>query len=182
MAAITSRYARALGFVVAADGLDPRAAQGQLVRFGALLRDNRDLREVLTDPSIPSPQKLGVLDGLAGRLGLSKAVRNFIAVIMDHERLHELGEIETEFAEVAAEGEHIADAEVVSARPLNEEDRVQLAERVKQLAASEVHITYTENPALLGGAVIRIGSTVWDGSLRAQLEQVRQKMITAPLG
>ena len=182
MAAITSRYARALGFVVAADGLDPRAAQEQLASFGTLLKGNRELREVLTDPSIPSPQKLKVLDGLAERMGLAKAVRNFIAVVMDHERLGELGEIETEYAAVAAADEHIADAEIVSARPLNEEDRVQLVERVKQLAASEVHITYTEDPALLGGAVIRIGSTVWDGSLRAQLEQVRQKMITASLG
>ena len=182
MAAITSRYARALGFVVAADGLDPRAAQEQLASFGALLRESRDLREVLADPSIPSPQKLKVLDGLAGRLGLSGPVRNFIAVVMDHERLHELKEIETEFAAVAAAGEHIADAEVVSAHALNEDDRAQLAERVKQLAASEVHITYTEDPTLLGGAVIRIGSTVWDGSLRAQLEQVKQQMMSAPLG
>ncbi len=176
MAAITSRYARALGFVVAADGLDPRDAQEQLASFGALLKENRDLREVLADPSIPSPQKLGVLDGLAGRLGLSKPVRNVIAVMMDHERLHELGQVEIDFAAVAAADEHIADAEIISAHPLNEDDRAQLAERVKQLAASEVHITYSEDPSLLGGAVVRIGSTVWDGSLRAQLTQMKEQL------
>ena len=90
MAAVDLRYARALAAVISDQKLDVVAAQGQLNDFVETLEASADLREVLQDPSIPEQQKLKVLDAIAAKSGMSKTVRNFIAVITHHQRLHEL--------------------------------------------------------------------------------------------
>ena len=179
MAEFAARYARAFGQVVSAAGMVPAAAQEQMERFAGLLGESRELREVWTDPSIAIGQKVGVLDALAGRINLAPPVRNFLAVIMSHQRLSELDEIRTEYAQVAAEVQHVTEAAVESAHPLAEPERRELTQRVEQLAGGEVRLRWSENPSLLGGAVIRIGSTVYDGSLRAQLEQMKQQLMRA---
>ena len=179
MSVVGLRYARAFGQVATAASLDPAAAQEQMKGFADLLAENGELREVLTDPSIATPQKNRVLDALAARLSISGPVRNFLAVVMDHGRLGELDEIRSEYALVADAGQHVVEAQIESAHALAEPERRVLAERTEQLAGGPVRLTWSENPALLGGAVIRIGSTVYDGSLRAQLEQMRQSLIDA---
>jgi F-type H+-transporting ATPase subunit delta len=106
-------------------------------------------------------------------------VRNFIAVVMDHQRLHELDEILTEYRAVADEQSNLAEAEITSAHPLNDQDRAELEAQVARLAGSRVRTTYRQDPTLLGGAVVRIGSTIYDGSIRAQLQQLKQKLVNA---
>ena len=147
--------------------------------FAASLAGSRELREVMADPSIPAEQKLAVLDALAARIGMMREVRNFFAVIIDHQRLGDLQEILRCYAEVADSGQGVAEAEVVSAHVLNDDDRKQLEEQVARLAGSRVRVAYTQDASLLGGAVVKIGSTVYDGSLRAQLEQMKQSLVTA---
>lgn len=180
MAVVDLRYARALAAVVEEQKLDPAAVQAQLNDFAALLNDSAELREVLQDPSIPEAQKLGLLDALAGRTSMSRAVRNFIAVITHHGRLHEFNEILTAYATLADEQMHIAEAEIVTARPVDERNRQLLEQQVAKLAGGQhVRATYSEDPALLGGAVVKLGSTVYDGSVRAQLQQLKQRLMTA---
>ena len=173
------RYAHAFAEVATRAGLDVQAAQAQMQAFADQLADSRELSEVLTDPSIPSEQKLAVIDAIAERLGLMREVRNFIAVIMDHQRLGELNEILSAYNEVAEAGKHIKEVEVTSARELNHDDRQQLEFEISKLAVSRVKISYTQDPALLGGAVVKIGSTVYDGSVRTQLDQLKQSLMTA---
>jgi F-type H+-transporting ATPase subunit delta len=120
-----------------------------------------------------------VLDAIAGKIGMVPQVRNFIAVIMDHDRLGDLGEILDEYHAVADEGAGLSEAEIVSARALNEEDRIALESQVAKLAGGRVRATYREDPSLLGGAVVRIGSKVYDGSIRAQLERLKQRLVSA---
>ena len=180
MAVVDSRYARAFAAVVQDQKLDIAAAQGQLNDFAETLELSAELREVFENPSIPEPQKLKVLDAISTRLGLSSAARNFIAVITHHQRLHELRDILAAYDAVADEEKSIAETEITTARPLDEGNRKLLEEQVAKLAGGQkVRATYKEDAALLGGAVVRIGSTVYDGSVRTQLEQLKKQMVAA---
>ncbi len=120
MSALTLRYAHAFASVAASNHLDANAAQQQLRDFSETLPDSHELREVLMNPSIANEQKLKVLDAIAGRIGMFPQVRNFLAVIMDHQRLAELEEILTEYHAVADEQSGLAEAEITSAHPLND--------------------------------------------------------------
>ena len=179
MSVLSLRYAHAFASVAASAHLDIPAAQQQLNDFSGTLAGSRELREVLMNPSIPNEQKLKVLDAIAGRIGMFPQVRNFLAVIMGHQRLDELDEILTEYHAVADEQAHVAEAEITSAHPLNDQDRTELEAQVSRLAGGTVRATYHQDATLLGGAVVRIGSTVYDGSIRAQLRQLKQKLVNA---
>jgi F-type H+-transporting ATPase subunit delta len=179
MSVLSLRYAHAFASVAAASHLDVAAAQQQLNDFSGTLAGSRELREVLMNPSIANDQKLKVLDAIAGRIGMFPQVRNFIAVIMNHQRLDELDEILTEYHAVADDQSGLTEAEVTSARPLNDNDRAELETQVQKLAGGRIRTTYSQDATLLGGAVVRIGSTVYDGSIRAQLQQLKQKLVNA---
>jgi F-type H+-transporting ATPase subunit delta len=179
MSVIALRYAHAFASVAASDKLDTAAALQQMRDFAVTLADSSELREVLMDPSISTEQKMKVLDAIAPRIGMLPQVRNFVAVVMDHNRLAELDEIVAEYATVADVDAGVAEAEITSARPLNEDDRKELEVEVAKLAGGRVRATYFEDATLLGGAVVRIGSTVYDGSVRAQLAQLKQKLVNA---
>jgi F-type H+-transporting ATPase subunit delta len=179
MSVLSLRYAHAFASVAASAHLDTATAQQQLNDFSGTLAGSRELREVLMNPSIANDQKLKVLDAIAGRIGMFPQVRNFLAVIMDHQRLDELDEILTEYHAVADEQSSMAEAEITSAHPLTEQDRVELEAQVAKLAGGRVRTTYLQDATLLGGAVVRIGSKVYDGSIRAQLQQLKQKLVNA---
>jgi F-type H+-transporting ATPase subunit delta len=180
MAAIDLRYARALAAVVSNQKLDVVAAQGQLNDFVDTLEASAQLREVLEDPSIPEGQKLGVLDGIAKKAGMSKTVRNFIAVIVGHQRLNEMRDMVAAYATIADEESSVAEADIVSAHPLDKTNRKLLEDKIAKITGlQKVHATYTEDATLLGGAVVTIGSTVYDGSVRAQLQQLKARLVAA---
>src|ERR1700722_4146016 len=179
MSVLSLRYAHAFASVAAASHLNVATAQQQLSDFSGTLAGSRELREVLMNPSIANDQKLKVLDAIAGRIGMFPQVRNFIAVIMNHQRLDELDEILTEYHAVADDQSGLTEAEVISARPLNDNDRAELETQVAKLAGGRIRTTYFQDATLLGGAVVRIGSTVYDGSIRAQLQQLKQKLVNA---
>jgi F-type H+-transporting ATPase subunit delta len=180
MAAVDLRYARALAAVISDQKMNVVATQGQLNDFVDTLEASAELREVLENPSIPEPQKLKVLDAIAAKSGMSRTVRNFIAVIAHHQRLHELRSMVAAYATIADENSSIAEAEIVSALPLDEKNRKLLEEKISTMTGQQhVHATYSEDTTLLGGAVVTIGSTVYDGSIRAQLQQLKARLIAA---
>jgi F-type H+-transporting ATPase subunit delta len=180
MAAIDLRYARALAAVISDQKLDVVATQGQLNEFADTLESSAELREVLEDPSIPEPQKLNVLDAIATKAGMSKTVRNYIAVIAHHQRLHELRQMVDAYAMIADEESSVAEAAIVSAQPLDADMRKLLEGNIRKLTGSnQVHVSYSEDKALLGGAVVTVGSTVYDGSIRAQLQQLKARLVAA---
>lgn len=179
MSAVALRYAQALAAVVASHKLDVLATEQQLTDFNDALEESQALREVLANPAIPADQKLRVLDAIASRLGLFPQVRNFLAVVTDHQRMNVLKEILDEYHSLADERAGLAEAEITTARPLNNEDRTELEAQVARLAGGRVRATYREDASLLGGAVVRIGSTIYDGSIRARLLGLKQKLVNA---
>jgi F-type H+-transporting ATPase subunit delta len=177
MSIVDLRYARALDSVVAEHRLDRAEVQRQLASFSSTLSESDELLEVLEDPSIPEPQKLRLLDALAARLSLDKVVRNFIALTASHHRLNEFSEIEAAYAALVDEAGSVVEVEVSSASPLNDASKARLEEQIVRLAGSQkIHPIYTQDRSLLGGAVVRIGSTVYDGSIRGQLQQLKQSL------
>ncbi|MDQ2736515.1 MAG: ATP synthase F1 subunit delta, partial [Pseudomonadota bacterium] len=170
MSALTLRYAHAFASVAESNHLDAASAQQQMRDFSDTLADSHELREFLMNPSLAVDQKLKVLDAIAGRIAMFPQVRNFLAVIMDHQRLAELDEILTEYHAVADRQSGFAEAEITSARPLTDQDRAELEAQVAKIAGGRVRATYLEDASLLGGAVVRLGSTVYDGSVRGQFQ------------
>lgn len=179
MSVLSLRYAHAFASVTASSHLDTAAVQQQLNDFSGTLAGSHELREVLMNPSIANEQKLKVLDAIAARIGMFPQVRNFVAVIVEHQRLEELHEILAEYHNVVDEQLKLAEAEITTAHPLNDQDRVELETQVAKLVGSRVRATYHQDATLLGGAVVRIGSTVYDGSIRAQLQQLKQRLANA---
>jgi F-type H+-transporting ATPase subunit delta len=179
MASPAPRYARAFAEVAESAKLDAAVAQQQMSDFAETLAGSSELRGFLENPSIEIAKKLKVLDAIAARMGMFPQVRNFIAVILEHHRLDELGEILAEYGEVVDAHSGAVEARVISARPLNDVDRAQLEQQITKLAGARIRASYTEDASLLGGAVVEIGSTVYDGSVRAQLERLKQKLVNA---
>ena len=180
MAVVDLRYARALDEVVVEQKLSRDAVASQLRDFQGTFAESPALREIFENPSIPEDQKLRVLDALASRISMDRTVRNFVAVVMNHQRLQELPEIVQAYLERADVERGVTEAEVTSARPLDAEGKRTLEASIARLTGgTSVRATYREDPTLLGGAVIRVGSTVYDGSVRGQLEQIRQRMVSA---
>jgi F-type H+-transporting ATPase subunit delta len=179
MASSAPRYARAFAQVAESAKLDATRTQQQLRDFADTLAGSSELREFLENPSIEMPAKLKVLDAIAKRLGMYVQVRNFIAVILDHQRLTELGEILNGYRELADEHAGAVEAKITSSRKLSDVDRAQLEAEVTKLAGARVRASYAEDASLLGGAVVEIGSTIYDGSVRAQLQRLKQKLVNA---
>jgi F-type H+-transporting ATPase subunit delta len=179
MTSTAPRYARAFAQVAEASHIDVAAAQQQLLDFAETLADSHQLRELLGNPSIEMARKLRILDAIAQRAEILPQVRNFLAVILEHHRLAELDEIRAEYAKIVDAHSGAVEARIISARPLSPSDREQMEAEIAKLAGAQVRATYAEDVSLLGGAVVEIGSTIYDGSLRAQLQQLKHKLVNA---
>jgi F-type H+-transporting ATPase subunit delta len=179
MASSAPRYARAFTEVAESAKLDAAKAQQQMRDFADTLTGSGELREFLENPSIEMAKKLKVLDAIAKRIGMFLQVRNFLAVILEHHRLSELEEILTAYRDLADELAGAVEARITSSRPLNQADRAQLEAQIAKLAGARVRASYAQDASLLGGAVVEIGSTIYDGSVRAQLQQLKQRLVNA---
>jgi F-type H+-transporting ATPase subunit delta len=177
VAAVSSRYARALADVVTDAKLDAAKAVEQLYSLVAAFQESHDLREVWESPSIPVEEKRQVLDSLAARIGVTdRQICNFIAVLINQERIALLPEIAQHFeAELNSRNGRV-DAEIISARELHPEQRSSLVAELSRLTGKVVLPRYTTDEKLLGGVTVRVGSTIYDGSVRGQLERIRQQL------
>jgi F-type H+-transporting ATPase subunit delta len=176
MSAFAARYARAFADVVLDTKLDSADVERQLTDFAATFAASKDLREVLLNPSIPSAKRVSILDVVNSRIGCGPKVRNFLAVLISHERLAAISEIIEEFRLEMNRRLSISDAEVVTARPLQDQERAKLEREVAQLAGTRVSATFRQDKSLIGGAMVRIGSTIYDGSVRGRLERLKERL------
>jgi F-type H+-transporting ATPase subunit delta len=175
MSVFSSRYARALADVLSSAHLDAASALAQLEDFSSALRDSRDLRELLENPSVTIDDKLRVLDSVVAKIGgMPREVRNFLAVLTQNARLRALDEVLRDFSAVTDSRAGVKEAKISSARELSEGERTQLETEISKLTGGRVRAQYTQDASLLGGVSVRIGTTVYDGSLRGQLEKLKQ--------
>jgi F-type H+-transporting ATPase subunit delta len=175
--AVANRYARALADVVGPQR-DYRAVERELADFGAVYRSSAELREVFDTPAVPPQGKLRVLDALLARMGASRATSNFLRVLTSNFRLGLLEEIRLAFAKIANDRMGVVEISVLSATALSEEARRTLGARFEQVTHKKVEMDFQLQENLLGGILARIRSTVYDGSVRGQLDRLRAKLIT----
>ena len=178
MAIYAARYARALAEAVSSPTAkgDAGDVDRQLGAFAAAWNESPELRGVFLDPSIAVPRKIAVLDRLAERLELSRTARNFLAVLINHERMEGFADVLAEYRATMRRQLGVAEVEFTTARPLDAEERQAIVERVGVLAGAEVEATFYQDASLVGGALLRIGSTVYDGSVRGRLLQLKEKL------
>jgi len=169
------QYANALADVALAQGAAD-AAQKQLDDFAAAFDVSVELRNFLTSPSVPREAKHDVIEKIAGRIGAGKIIRNFLFVIADHQRTHILPEIVASFQEVIRQRQGIAEAEISSASELSAAQKQRFAQTLERLTGKKIEAKYSLDPALLGGAVVRVGDTIYDGSVRSSLNEMRARL------
>ena len=178
MAAVNSRYARALSDVAEEKKLDADKLAGELHTLSQALALSAELRAVLEAPSVPAAQKLKLLDAVVAKVGASKVTRNFLAVLVENRRIAALGEIARLFQAEMNERRGFSEAEVTSWRELGEDEKRALAARLETVLGKKVRAHYQKDESLLGGARIRVGSTIWDGSVRGQLRKLKEQLST----
>ncbi|MGH9566178.1 MAG: ATP synthase F1 subunit delta [Candidatus Angelobacter sp.] len=176
MAAVAGRYARAFAEVVIERKMDPEMSVKELNDFAGLVNRSAELRNVLQNPAVEHKQKIGLLDALIKKMSGSKMLRNFIAVLVDHHRIRQISEIAGQFRRELDARMGIAEAQVSSARELEPVEKKDLERRLTELTGKTVRASYDEDARLLGGAVVRIGSTIYDGSVRGQLERIKHQI------
>jgi F-type H+-transporting ATPase subunit delta len=179
MSSFAARYARAFADVVLGAKLDPAEVEQQLNDFAVTFAGSKDLQEVLLNPSLPVAKRVSILDAVNRLVGCGPKVRNFLAVLITHERLHALNEILEEYRAEMNRRLSISDAEVVTARPLEAEEQAKLEREVAELAGTRVNATFRQDKSLIGGAIVRIGSTIYDGSVRGRLERLKERLVAS---
>lgn len=177
MAAIAGRYARAFAEVTAEHKMDADKTIQELEQLSALFQDSHELHNVFLNPAVPHQQKIKLLDAIIKTMDGGRQLRNFMAVLIDHRRIGQIGEITREFREQMDERMGIADAQVNSARELTAGEKKTLEVQLAEVTGKKIRAHYAEDPALLGGAVVRIGSTIYDGSVRGQLQKIKQQIV-----
>jgi F-type H+-transporting ATPase subunit delta len=169
------QYANALADIAFDQGAADSVAK-QLGQFGALYASSGELRNFLSSPAVEREAKHRVIEKLLARTGGSKILRNFLFVVVDHQRTQALPEIVAVFQEVVRKRQGILEARVSSAFELNATQKAELAFTLERLTGKRVEASFSLEPDLLGGAVVRVGDTVYDGSLRTQLNELRVQL------
>jgi F-type H+-transporting ATPase subunit delta len=169
------QYANALADIALAQGAaDP--ALRQLIDFREAYAESPELRNFLASPAVDREAKHGVIEKLVARLGAAKIVRNFLFVIADHSRMDILPEIVESFQEVVRERQGIAEAEISSAVELSAAQKAEFAFTLERMTGQRIEAKYSLDPSLLGGAVVRLGDAIYDGSVRNRLNEMRSKL------
>ena len=174
--AIANRYAQALADVVAGKG-DYRVVFKELEAFATAYRTSAELREVFESPAVPMDGKLRVLTAILGRLGSSVTTSNFLHVLVSNYRLAVLDEILRTFARMVNDRLGVVEIQIFSASDLSEETRGDLRARFQEVTQKQVEMEFHLREELVGGILAQIRSTVYDGSVRGQLDRIREKLI-----
>jgi F-type H+-transporting ATPase subunit delta len=169
------QYAKAFADIAIAQGA-PQTAVKQLADFGEAFAESRELRNFLGSPAVDLQAKHRVIEKIAARQGAGRIVRNFVFVILDHHRAHLLPEIIAGVQAVVRQRQGIAEAEISSAVELSSAQKTDLAKTLSRLTGKRIEAKYSLDPALLGGAIARVGDTIYDGSLRSRLAEMRTRL------
>lgn len=177
MSAFVSRYANAFAEVITAARLDTAALDAQLTDFLATWNGSQELRNFFENPAISVSDKVALLDKLNAKLQLQKELRNLVAVLISNGRISHVGEVAEAWRSLLQQQQGIRPAQIVTARLLDKNEQNALAADIAKLAGSRIEASFTQDPAILGGTIVRIGSTVYDGSVRGRLERLKETLI-----
>jgi F-type H+-transporting ATPase subunit delta len=175
--ALAERYAAAL-VDVALENKQADLVKQELAAFATMVRESPDLHAFLSNPSIGRAVKHSAIEELVARMGASRTLRNYLFVIVDQRRAGMLIEIEQAFSAILDARQGITQATVTSPAELTSDERDELGAALAKLTGKRIQAQFKTDSALIGGAVVKIGSTIYDGSVRAQLDRLRVRMIS----
>jgi len=173
---VARRYAKALVDVAAASN-ELEAVRQELSSFADLLREHRELRQFLVNPSVLRRDKVRVLDEVVTRLALRPLTRSFLRILLEAGRLPALESVLRAYEALVDERLGRLKAMVTTAGPLEAGAQERLRQRLEQMTGKIVYLEVQQDPKILGGLVTQIGSLVYDGSLRTQLVKLREEMV-----
>lgn len=176
MSVFASHYARAFAEAVGDSKMDAAEVSRQLDDFAFAWNESRELRQFMESPEFPAAKKVAVLDKLNERIGLSRLTRNLLAVLIGNDRIGAFNEVLADYYREMDRRQGIFEVGIASARTLDDAERQQLEKQVGQTVGGRVKARYHEDPALLGGVVVTVGSTVYDGSVRGRLDRLKEEL------
>jgi F-type H+-transporting ATPase subunit delta len=179
MAAVLGRYARAYAEVAVKNKLNPEKTVAEFQQMSDVVNGSRELRNVLQNPAVSREQKLKLLDSIIQHTGASKMLRNFLAVLIDHRRIGNIGDVLEQFKQDLDRRMGIAEAKVSSVRELSSAEKKSLEQQLAAITGKTVRATYSQDASLLGGVLVRVGSTIYDGSVQGRLQRMRQELANA---
>lgn len=171
---VSRRYASALADVV---GTDYQTVQEELKTFEGIIVESKDLTSLFANPSLAHAGKVRVLDGILEKTKPSKTTANFLKVLLENGRLVNLAEINQAFVNVLAERSGVVSAQITSARELSAKEQKDLESNLEKMVGSKVNLAYEIKQEIIGGIVTRIGSTVYDSSIRTQLDNLKKQLV-----
>ena len=172
--ASADRYARALLDVVAKEG-NPEQVQQELSAFAGLF-GNPELSGVLKSPAVPSASKRGIVETLIARMKPSAPLGKLLLMLADRNRLALVPQLARIYDERLMELRQVVRVEVTTAMPLTSGHPADFEQRLSKATGRRVLMTTTVDPALIGGAVARIGTIVYDGSIATQLARMKERL------
>ncbi|MCA1622416.1 MAG: F0F1 ATP synthase subunit delta [Acidobacteria bacterium] len=173
---VARRYAAALADVVTKSG-ETNSVQAELKSWEELINSNSDLQSAFRNPAISHTDKEKVLESLIEKTKPTRTTANFLRILLRNNRLTEINEINERFAGVLEERSGVISAQITSARGLSEQEKAELRANLQKLTGKTVNLNFETDAQIIGGVVTRVGSTVYDGSVKTQLENLKQQMI-----
>ena len=173
---IARRYSVALADVVLTSG-ESATVKSELASWCELFGQNSDLHTVFSNPAIAFANKEKVLTGLIAKTKPSKTTANFLKVLLQNGRLTDLSEINDRFESVLDERGGLISAQITSARELPADEKAEFEKNLEKITGKKVTISYSIDTNIIGGVVTRIGSTVFDGSVKTKLENLKEQLV-----
>ncbi len=177
MSAIVTRYASAFLDVVTSAKLDVAAIGHELNDFLETWQGSTELRTFFSNPAVATKQKVAFLDTLNKKLKMKKELRNLLAVLIDNDRIDSVAEVASTYRLLLQQRLGIQQAEIATARALSDAEQKKLIAEIGKIAGAKIEASFKLDKTILGGAVVRIGSTVYDGSVRGRLERLKDALI-----
>ena len=177
--AVATRYARVLADIVFSPGsaISPQQALEELKAFESLISSSPDFKTILLSPAAAAPKKRKIVSRFASLLSISKITGNFLFVVIDHRRIGLLKEIRQSLEAQIDERTGVIGAEIQSARGLEQGEQLAIEAALTRMTGKRIRSRYAVDPELIGGVTARVGSRMFDGSVRGQLAGMRRKLV-----
>jgi F-type H+-transporting ATPase subunit delta len=175
---IANRYARALADVII-ERRETSEAVAELNQFEQMLTQHTQLRDVFASPVLPLERKRAVLNDLLTRMQPRPTVNNFLQLLLNNARLHNLDQMLRALTRELDARTNIVSAQITTARALGEQEQTRLRQQLQTATGKDVRLQFRTDPNIIGGVVTRIGSLVYDGSIKNQLTQMKQKLMAS---
>lgn len=172
-----NRYAKALFDVVVEEKNDLAQVDRDLQAVVAMMHESPGLASAAGRSGVTEAARKSLMEAVADKMGLATPVKKLLVLLAESRKLNLIPDLSAAYQERLLAHQNIVRADVISAAPLSAEKTQELAASLGKVTGKKVELSVSVDPELLGGVVAKIGSTVYDGSVRTQLTRMRQELV-----